>query len=269
LIALVERLCSRADVVIVDSPFQRQRWGTRGVAQDRCVVLPHGLPRTAPSLVRSSPGYLGDLRSGLGLAPDEKLAVHLGDLGEMDGVDVLVGALGALRRRGVPVSLLVIGDGVPRYLRELEGIVERRGVLQNYFQIRRVKNNELPLLLSQCDVCVAPFRLRDTSKTALQNKILEYLTVDVPIVASRSETLEWALGDAVCLVDPENEQALASAVRDALENPAVSRHQTKRRKAIRQYFDWADLLRTEVAVTEAVFCKPPPKWHRWDFEPPQ
>jgi glycosyltransferase involved in cell wall biosynthesis len=267
LIAIVERLCSRADVVIVDSPFQRARWGKRGVVQDRCVVLPHGLPRTAPAVVGPSPGCLTDLRLSLKLAPDEKLAVHLGDVGEMDGVDILVGALGALRREGVPVSLLVIGDGTPRYMRELEKIVERCGLRQNYFQIREVRNDELPLLLSQCDVCVAPFRLRDTSMTAIQNKVLEYLTVDVPIVATRSEALEWALGDAVCLVDPENEKALASAVWDAIKDSTMSRHQMKRRNAIRQSLEWADLLLTEIAIIEGVFCETTPRWNQWDFEP--
>jgi len=158
----------------------------------------------------------------------------LGCVEHRAGVDILVGALGALRREGVPVSLLVIGDGTPRYMREFEKIVERYGLRQNYFQIREVRNDELPLLLSQCDVCVAPFRLRDTSMMAFQNKVLEYLTVDVPIVATRSEALEWALGDAVCLVDPENEKALASAVWDAIKDSTMSRHQMKRRNAIRQ-----------------------------------
>src|SRR5260370_33885715 len=41
LIRRMERVCARADYLIVDTPAQRDRWLTRGVKAARCIVIPH------------------------------------------------------------------------------------------------------------------------------------------------------------------------------------------------------------------------------------
>lgn len=266
--AAVQRLCARADVILVDSPTQRDRWAAAGVAKSRCIVLPHGLPRSADLIQPASDGpgedSYSDVRRRWSIGPDERIVVYVGDIGHMDGVDRLIAAAGIARQAGVPVTVLLIGSGTRRYMQFIEECTKTWGMDDHLVSIERVPNRHLSTVLAQSDACAAPFRITRTTESAIQNKVMEYLTVDVPIIATRTAPLEWAFRDTITLVNPEDLQGLAQVLLSALSKDPRDESDVMARERTRAQFGWARILDCERSIMEeAVGGRT--DWTGWDF----
>lgn len=265
-IALLERWAVRADVVIVDTPEQRDRWvGRRGLASERCVVMPHGLPRSGHSGAAGSAGDVPRVRAAFGIPDEVPLVLHLGDIGEMDGVDLLLRAIARLRP-DKRVAVLLVGQGAPPYVALVEALASDLGVDSDVHRIDRVPNAALPALLAQVDVCVAPFRIRDTSATALQNKVLEYLTSDRPIVATGGTALEHAVGEAASYFPAGDVDSLAEALASEIEHGCVlPAERAARRRELATALSWPRILDRESALVEAAASGRAGGWHEFDY----
>jgi glycosyltransferase involved in cell wall biosynthesis len=269
---LVERAIVEASAVIVDSPEQRNGWITRGLSPAKCVVIPHGIPRSlygpvsapAPWPVLAG-GREGALLGRTCAPPSGAVRIgYVGDISEMDGLDVLVRCLrilGAPQRR---VELVVIGRGTGRTMSALSALAAEQGVSSSIEWIGSVSNSVLPQYLSACHVLVAPFRRWHTSGTSVPNKILEYMATDSAIVATRTRTLEWAFGDHLSYTDSESPEELACAIGEA--SSERSPQYAEARAAIRQRFSWNRLIALEAGVIDAV-CEGDRAVTSYDFYP--
>jgi glycosyltransferase involved in cell wall biosynthesis len=265
LISRLERLAVRADVVLVDTPEQRDRWvGRRGLDPERCVVVPHGLPRSGHR-AEVDPPDAPRVRARFAIPADVPIVLHLGDIGEMDGVDLLLRAAARLRTEE-RVALLLVGQGAPPYVEGLRALAEDLGVASDVHWIERVPNAALPALLAQVDVCVAPFRIRDTSATAIQNKVLEYLTSDRPIVATGGTALEHAIGAAAAYCLADDPDSLAKALLFEIEHGCELRHeQVARRRELSEALAWPRIVERESAILEAVVSGRRAAWQEFDY----
>jgi glycosyltransferase involved in cell wall biosynthesis len=258
----VDRMCGRADLVIVDTPQQRDKWVTHGVARDRCVVIPHGLPRTGSRLIPATRG--GDA-GRLHLAPSQSLGVYVGDIGQMDGVDLLIEALAQVRAAGTALSLCIVGSGRRSYVDGLRRRAEELGVGDSIVWIPRLPNQSLPALLAQADVCYAPFRLWATSSTSIPNKVLEYLTSTRPIVAPRGSALEAAAGAALDYFTPGDPASLAAISRDVLSRHHVGSEAAEARRRIAAALDWRSVVEHETAVMHVLLQGGSTRWRDYDY----
>ena len=264
-IARLERRAVRADVVLVDTPEQRDRWvDRRGLDRERCVVMPHGLPRSghqADAEAATAPA----VRARFGIPNAVPVVLHLGDIGEMDGVDLLLRAVARLRP-DTQVAVVLVGQGAPPYVAALRSLAAELGVSTDVHWIERVPNAALPALLEQVDVCVAPFRIRDTSSTAIQNKVLEYLTSNRPIVATGGTALEHALGDAATYFLADDADSLAKALASELEHGCTlcPEHEA-RRKQLHHSLAWPRILDGETALIDAAISGRRSGWQEFDY----
>jgi glycosyltransferase involved in cell wall biosynthesis len=202
-----------ADVAIATNESYKQ------VAVDRC-----SMPRDRIFTVRSGPD-LGRLRR---YAPDlalkarrDKLVVYLGEMCKQDGVEYLLRALEILREsgRGDDVFTVLVGGGphqeeVGRYAGEL-------GLGDATRFTGRVSDDELCRILSSADVAVDPDPKTPWSDKCTMNKIVEYMYFGLPIVCFDLTEHRVSAGDAALYVAPNQEQALADALRQLLDDPAM------------------------------------------------
>ena len=264
-ISRLERLAVRADVVLVDTPEQRDRWvARRGLDPERCVVVPHGLPRSGHGAAVEPPAA-PQVRARFAIPEDVPIVLHLGDIGEMDGVDLLLQAAARLRTDD-RVALLLVGQGPPGYVERLRVLAEELGIASDVHWVERVPNAALPALLAQVDVCVAPFRIRDTSATAIQNKVLEYLTSDRPIVATGGTALEHAIAAAAAYCLADDPDSLAKALRSEIEHGCQLRpEQVARRRELSEALAWPLIVERESAILEAVVSGRRTSWQAFDY----
>lgn len=245
IVRTAERLVSRVDLAIVDTPEQRAMWATRGLSLERCVVSPHGLPRTAIPSLSADPGHI-DLRCKFQIPDERPIAIYVGDMSEGDGIDLLMKAIGGLRNRGHLMSLVLVGAGTKRIMRSLEGLGHTLSLHGDVHWIESVPNSALPQLFEQADVCVAPFRATDTTATAVPNKVLEYLTSDLPIIATGGSALQGTFGPALRYFGEGDVLALSERLEASMRSDfRLTETERRLRADIRESFGWPRIMEAE------------------------
>jgi glycosyltransferase involved in cell wall biosynthesis len=225
---LVERLlsvmrrCSTRAADLTITTNDTQRYLVQASARSVAVV------RNAP------PNWFADHRAR---SPDGRAKlVFLGEIGIQDrvilAVDILASLIGTHR---LDVELLVVGDGPQR------GQVERRasalGVASRVTFTGWVPYNTVPALLASAHVGIDTAPKTEVNDGSTMIKILEYLAVGLPVVATAlRETLITGL-DAVAAVSGDDPDDFAAPIAALISDPeawaAASTRASERGKCLR------------------------------------
>ncbi|MGI9500449.1 MAG: glycosyltransferase family 4 protein [Geminicoccaceae bacterium] len=158
--------------------------------------------------------------SGLGLGPAKLL--YVGRDAPYKNIVGCVETVAALRRMGIDANLTIVGAPDPRYPEvgkaiarfQLEDRVSVTGHVDEATLIRLYREASIFLFLSRYEGFGLP--------------PLEAMAQGVPVISSSSASLPEVLGDAAILVDPDNSEAAAHAVRRILESPDLARDLAER-----------------------------------------
>jgi alpha-1,6-mannosyltransferase len=153
------------------------------------------------------------------------LLVHCGRLSREKKPDRSLTTLATLRAAGLPVRMIMAGDGPLRARLERRAAHEGLPVEFPGFVSDRT---ELARLLGSADVVIAPGPAETFGLAAL-----EALACGTPVVVSAESALPEVVGDAGASVAGED---LASGVREVLGRPEAERRTTARARAER--FGW-------------------------------
>jgi glycosyltransferase involved in cell wall biosynthesis len=174
------------------------------------------------SHVGPSRALLRIVRNGLGEAefdtiaarPDATDSVYVGELGSVKAIDVLIEAIAALKRSGRQVSATIVGEGSERA--NLEALTGRLGVAE---QVRFVGYRPAREAFAMGRVLVFPSRAE-----SLPYVMLEAVAAAVPVIATNVGGIPEIFGPhAGHLVPPDDVEALAGAIRAALDDPAQNK----------------------------------------------
>jgi glycosyltransferase involved in cell wall biosynthesis len=159
----------------------------------------------------------------------EASIVYLGDVTVERGA---VTAVSASRKAGLPLTLVGrSSDGLREYLRDLSGEqVKWAGPLPNPKALE---------LIRHAGVGISPLHDSPNYRESTPTKILEYLALGLPVVASDLPGTRRLVDglDAVELVPPEDVDGLARAIERALD-PSVRARATAQVPRIRERFVW-------------------------------
>jgi glycosyltransferase involved in cell wall biosynthesis len=214
--SLVASHASRADAIVTSSEYTRGLIETRlGIPRERIAVCYPGAP---PWRVReeSSRGPI----------------LHVGTIEPRKNVPALIRAYLALAARADVPPLVLAGrvgmaaddlfpPGAPEGLRSL---VHFRGYVSDEERLRLYRDASMLVVPSADEGFGIP--------------ALEAMTIGCPVVASSRGSLPEVIGDAGLLVDPDDEGALADAMRRALTDEALRREMAARGVARSRMFDW-------------------------------
>ena len=156
--------------------------------------------------------------------------LFVGRLAAQKGVATLLDAVPLLRTRA---AVVLVGDGPQRAA--LERQAGHLGPDRVHFQ-GFVPHAEVPAWLTAADVLVLPSIYEE-----LGSVLLEAMAAGLPVVASAVGGIPDALGDAGRLVPPSDPVALAAAVDELLDDPALAAElgEAARRRATA--FSWDTL----------------------------
>ncbi len=134
------------------------------------------------------------------------------------GLDVAVRAVARLRDQIPTLRFRVVGDGddLPR-LRSLTSELQ----LDDHIEfLPPVPLDKIPEIASTSDVMVSPHRRDAIAPWYFGTKIAEALLLGLPVISSRTETLEYYFDDAmVAYCEPGDPDALAAQVLRLYRNP--------------------------------------------------
>ena len=178
--------------------------------------------------VFSQPADRQALRTKLGLPTDGPLVGYLGVLNEYQGVSVMLHAAQRVLEQRPDTTFLVMGyPDVERYQAE----AERLGIAESVRFPGRIPYAEAPDYLAACDIGVSAKQ----DVTEANGKLLNYMAVGLPTVATDTPVNREILGDEAALFgqvdDPAslsdglltllNDQALADRLGDNARRRAV------------------------------------------------
>jgi glycosyltransferase involved in cell wall biosynthesis len=144
--------------------------------------------------------------------------VYLGEIGKQDRVERTVDILANLvRNRGIDAELLIVGDGPER------GAVEER-VADQQLKDRvtitgMVPYERVPELLASAHVGLDTAALTEVNHGSTMVKIVEYLAVGLPVVASALRETKITGEDAVIAIAQDSADAFTDPLVGLLTDP--------------------------------------------------
>ncbi|HEY4099464.1 MAG TPA: glycosyltransferase [Gemmatimonadales bacterium] len=208
---IVDTLRDARRVITVGHPL-RDAVIALGVDADHVGTFTRGV-----DTARFHPGAADHARAALGLPLDRPIAVWVGRMVPVKGVDVLLDAWHAIARHPSHPLLCLVGDGAGR--RSLERRAADLGDTVRF--IGNTPHAQLGDWYRAADVNLLPSR-----SEGIPNVLLEGLACGAPFIASDVGSVSSLVVDSCVLVPPGDRTALADALRHWAEIPPMSRRVT-------------------------------------------
>lgn len=228
---LERTLLLESDAIVCVCRVTRAFLASRGAPARRIEVIPNGVD---PEAFQPTP-----LPSDAQRVP---LLLYVGTLADWQGLSVVVEALPRVLQRR-PVHLRIVGRGRSRQRKDLLRRVRRLGLLEHVSFEPGRPHHEVPALIAEADVCVAPlaYNERNVVQGCCPLKVLEYLACGRPLVASNLPVVRELVREEkeALLVPPDAPDALAAALLRVLDDPHLARRLAERgARRVRTQFTW-------------------------------
>lgn len=195
-----------ADRILPVSGALRQKLHLEGKAGHKMTTVTNAADLVAPGREYS------DIRSLLGIGPEQVVIAVVGRLSPEKGHKFFVEAFEILSRRYERVSVLFVGDGQERP--ELDRMISDKGlsgrILLTGYQ------DDVSSYYNACDIVVLPSLAEGMPVAALEAMMFEK-----PVIASRVGGVPEVVvdGETGCLVEPANPVELAEALAGLVGSP--------------------------------------------------
>ncbi len=210
----LETRCMReADLVLTLGAAMRAEIVARGVPADRVLIAPNAVDEE----FLAPPPDGAPLRARLGIAPDEFVVGTVSSLTPYEGIDTLLLAGAELRRLGVPLRLLIVGDGPERaHLERLAGRLGLSGGAALF--TGRVPHDQVRGFHAVLDVFAVPRTDERVCRLVTPLKPVEAMASGLPVAASDLTALAELVEPGVTgqLISPQSPQAWAEALKTLL-----------------------------------------------------
>jgi glycosyltransferase involved in cell wall biosynthesis len=210
---------------LVQSERMQRDLEARGIASGRMTPVPMGVPLRKLVL----PYHVTRVRK----PADETWIVYLGTLARVRGVDCLVGALALVRTRVPNAKLYLVGAGNnPADERHLQRRIESAGVAGAVVMTGHLERGHAWEYVAAADVCVSPLRDIPVLRAGSPTKLIEYLALARPVVASAQPEQDRVLRESGAGISvPHDEEAFAEAIVRIAGNRAEAQAMGRRGRA--------------------------------------
>ncbi len=183
---------------------------------------------------------MGDARTDDGATgvPGSPLVLgHHGTIVHRFGIDLAVRAVAILREQGRDVRLRILGDG--DFAPDVLALIAELGLGDRIrFERRVFQPHEVPAFLDGVHAGVAPYRMSSFLDEAVPVKVLEYLTLGLPVIGTPTAALSRVIPAAVMRSVPEGtDEALAAAIVE-LADPAARRRMRDAARPVARAIAW-------------------------------
>lgn len=250
---LFERWSYRlADMIIEMNESYRQNALQRGRASPEKIVIVRSGPRASEfAPVAPDP----TLKKG-----KKHLVCYLGIMGPQDGTDIFVRAAHYIvfKRGYTDVHFVAIGSG--DCLEEAQQLSHQLG-LDDYITFTGfIREREILLrYLSTADVGVASDPDNSYTSRSTMNKIIEFMAVGLPIVATRSIENKWSAQDSLVSPPDDRPESFGDTILALLQDEARRRTMSEfGRKRFLECLSWERSEVVLLSAYERLFCGLPP-----------
>jgi glycosyltransferase involved in cell wall biosynthesis len=152
--------------------------------------------------------------------------LYIGTLADWQGLEVVIKALPKILEQRT-VQLRIVGRGRSRQRKLLSKQIRKLGLEGSVVVQPAVPHHEVPALIAESDICIAPLGLNDRNVTqgACPIKVLEYMASSRPLIASNMPIVRELVREDVdaLLFSPNDPEDLARQVLTLLNDFDLSR----------------------------------------------
>jgi glycosyltransferase involved in cell wall biosynthesis len=215
------------------------------------ILLKHGFaPDSIQVIANFTDEALFPLRKSYSIDGKIRCVFH-GTILERSGLGTLMTALASVRRRD-SISVKIIGEG--DFSQTLKGMIRSSNLEQvvefdnHSFQLHSIAER-----IKDCNVGLVPLEISSVTNYALPLKLLEYISMGLPVVTVRSYAISYYFNEEDCIFFDWNDPASLSAVLDKIaENPEILLHYRERAVALRGRFGWSSEKKKYVELLRQV-----------------
>ena len=204
-----------ADAILCPSNVTRDYLASLGLSRSLIHVIPNGVSPSdfSPSPLPPREGHLPTL-------------LYIGTLADWQGLEIVIKALPKILEQQ-PVRLQIVGRGRSRQRKLLMKHIRKLGVEGSVVLSPAVPHHEIPRLIADADICVAPlgFNDRNVTQGACPIKVLEYMAAGRPLLASNLPIVRELVREDVdaLLFSPDDPVDLAEKVLRLLQDVELSK----------------------------------------------
>jgi len=182
---LVERLSiAYSNHVIIANHLWYDKLTQRSVRPEKCTAI-----------INYPDPAIFSRRGGLARAGNEFVLCYPGTLSWHQGIDLAVEAIALLRGDIPELRLQLIGDGPER--ENLKRLIRERGLEDRISLIGLIPMEEVAEIMSRIDLGIVPKRADSFGNEAFSTKIMEFMAMNVPVLASRTRVDEYYFHDGI------------------------------------------------------------------------
>lgn len=250
-------LARSSDGVIVTNRGDEQRLSSeKSIASLRHIPIGSNItPNIPPDYNRSV------WRAALGFSDQEIIVGYFGFLNASKGIETLLQAVRIARNNGLPVKLLMIGGRTGTsdpanilYAKEVDKMVEKLGLLDHIRWTGFVDSTAVSGHLMAADMVALPFR---DGVSLRRGSLMAALAHGCAIITTHPETdmLDLIGDEHVRLIPPDSPTALALAIEDLTDNPALRQEMGANAYALSCEFAWDKIAQRSAAYYEELLSR--------------
>jgi len=167
---------------------------------------------------------------------------------------VLPSVLARLRADGLQATLTIVGEGNERPTLAAE--FERRGLAASVTFTGWVEWDQVPELLEEVDIGLAPAPKTEMNSRSTITKIAEYLALGKAVVAYDLCETRRTAGDAAVLVPPGDEIGFAAAIAALARDPVRRQALVEDARERAQQLTWPHSAQALLTAYERVLGRP-------------
>ena len=202
-------------------------------------LLSHGNPAAKFEILLNVPDPAIFQTRKTGRADERFRLVYHGTIAPRHGLEVALRAVHAVKARIPQLELLIIGAGED--LERLKKLAGELDIKENVRFVPPMPVEDLPRHLHQADVGIVPILYDEFTRYMLPLKLLEYVGLGIPVISSRTETIEAYFGEGMIhFCQPGDVDDLAGAILLLHQYPEKRRRLVESSATFAVTHNWAD-----------------------------
>ena len=181
--------------------------------------------------------------------------MYPGTLARHQGLDIAVKAVDKIKETIPEAELHIYGKGESRDA--IAALIKELGLQERVFLHDMLPKEQIAGVMAEADLGIVPKRNDSFGGEAFSTKILEFMSLGVPVVVSATKIDRHYFNDSVVrFFEPENETSLAAAIVELARDNELRKDLAGRAKAfVDQGYDWKEKKELYLNIVDSLAAR--------------